>query len=150
MVKDYVKSVKGTDFPKFFESTVSQFEFDEHMKTFMKYREGLYTGGICVKEYLDLKKYGGKTNEYRVFYADHEIISVCRNSGQNDLTEKPPKILIDKYKYLESPFYTVDYAEVDDNTWKIIEAGDGQVSGLSDNQDHTAFYRALYMAFSEQ
>ncbi len=65
------------------------------------------------------------------------------------MTEKPPQILIDKYKYLESPFYTVDYAELDDNTWKIIEAGDGQVSGLSDNQDPSTFYRAVYVSLSD-
>lgn len=33
-----------------------------------KYRGNLLTGGICIKEFLDLKRYGEKTNEYRVFY----------------------------------------------------------------------------------
>ena len=40
------------------------------MKLFYNYRGNLYTGGICIKEYLLLRKYGDKTNEYRVFYVN--------------------------------------------------------------------------------
>lgn len=43
------------------------------MEKFYKYRGDLYTGGICIKEYLDLKKYSGKTNGYRVFFANGKI-----------------------------------------------------------------------------
>ena len=49
-----------------------------------------------------------------------------------------------KYKSLGSPFYTIDYAETSDGCWKVIEAGDGQVSGLSENQDYGAFFRAIF------
>ncbi|WP_442950781.1 hypothetical protein [Oribacterium sp. WCC10] len=30
-----------------------------------------------------------------------------------------------------------------------MEAGDGEVSGLSDNQDYEAYFRALYQCFKE-
>lgn len=143
MVKDYVKSVKGTDFPKYFENTVTQEEFDRQMETFYKYRSTLYTGGICIKEYLELKTYGGKTNEYRVFYIGGEIAAVSRNSGQGNFAPLPPNELTAKYKSLGSPFYTVDYAELADGSWRVIEAGDGQVSGLSDGQDIKALFRAI-------
>ena len=116
------------------------------MEVFYKYRGSLLTGNICIKEYLDLKRYNGKTNEFRVFYADHKIISICRNSIQPDYTAKPPEELVKKYKNLGSPYYTVDYAELSDGSWKIIEAGDGGVSGLSQGQDAGAYYRALYWA----
>lgn len=56
MVKDYVKSVKGTDFPIYFDSTVTQEEFDGWMEKFYQYRGNLFTGGICIKEYVDLLK----------------------------------------------------------------------------------------------
>lgn len=55
--------------------------------------------------------------------------------------------LIDKYKDLPSCYYTVDYAELSDGTWMIIEAGNGSVSGLSEGQNYEAFFRALYYAF---
>ena len=149
MVKDSVKSVKGTEFPAFFDRTISQDKFDDWMKVFYKYRGDLLTGALCIKEYLDLKKYDGKTNEFRVFYANHQVISVCRNSNQPGYTGGPPAILIEKYRNLPSPYYTVDYAELLDGTWKIIEAGDGGVSGLSSGQDMEAYYRNLYYALSD-
>ena len=148
MVKDYVKSVKGTEFPTYFDHAVDQHSFDQWMEVFYKYRGNLLTGGICIKEYLDLKKYGDRTNEFRVFYINHEIATVSRNSGQIQVTAEPPRELLEKYRNLPSVFYTVDLAELADGTWKIIEAGDGEVSGLSDGQDHEAFFRALYHCFA--
>lgn len=147
MVKDYVKSVKGTEFPKFFDESTTQEEFDRWMEVFYKYRGELLTGGICIKEYLDLKRYDGKTNEYRMFYAGGIGITLEPNSGQGDFTPNPPRTLLEKYCSLGSPFYTVDFAELADGSWKVIETGDGGVSGLSDRQDAGAFYRALHMAF---
>jgi hypothetical protein len=135
MVKDSVKSVKGTEFPAFFDQSTSQAEFDEAMKIFYKYRGNLLTGGICVKEYLDLKRYDGVTNEFRVFYANGKIISVSKNSKQPESVNKLPMELAEKYLGLNSPYYTIDYAELADGSWKIIEAGDGSVSGLSSGQD---------------
>lgn len=147
MVKDFVKSVKGTAFPKYFDSSITESRFREFMEMFMKYRGGLYTGGICIKEFLPLKQYGTRTNEYRVFYADRNIISVSRNSGQGSYAPEPPRELIEKYRRLESPYYTIDFAELEDGSWKIIEAGDGQVSGLSDGQDCGSYFGILRMAF---
>ena len=156
MVKDYVKSVKGTEFPVYFDETITQAEFDRWMEVFYKYRGELLTGGICIKEYLDLKRYNGKTNEYRVFYANRRSISCERNSGQ--MTTAPllplmfefPSVCELDYPHLGSPFYTVDFAELADGSWKVIETGDGGVSGLSDGQDAGAFYRSLYWAFKSE
>jgi hypothetical protein len=148
MVKDFVKSEKGTDFPKFFNSDViSEEEFSNWLKVFREYRSKLFTGGICIKEFVDLKKYGDRTNEWRVFYMNKNIISCSKNSGQKDFSVEVPKALTDKYKNLPSTFYTVDYAELADGSWKILEAGDGQVCGLSDNQDAKAFFRAIKASY---
>lgn len=149
MIKDFVKSVKGTEFPRFFDSSITQADFDEYMKIFYKYRGDLLTGGICVKEFLDLKYYGEKTNEYRVFYINNKIASVCRNSGQGTNTNEPPMDLIKKYSNLSSRYYTVDYAELSDGTWKVTEAGDGSVSGLSENQNTFDYFMTLFKAFDE-
>ena len=48
-----------------------------------------------------------------------------------------------KYKNLDCDYYTIDYAELEDGSWRIIEAGDGEVSGLAENQDYEQYYRAL-------
>lgn len=147
MVKDYVKSVKGTEFPKYFDQSITQEDFDKWMEIFYKYRGELLTGGICIKEYLNLKRYGKHTNEYRVFYINHEVATVSRNSGQPNYTAEPPIELIEKFRNLESPYYTIDYAELTDGTWRIIEAGDGSVSGLSEGQDYEQYFRALHQCF---
>lgn len=149
MIKDFVKSVKGTDFPKYFDASVSQDKFDEAMQLFYKYRGNLLTGGICVKEYLELQLYGNRPNEYRVFYACNEAVTVSKNSGQPEYAPKPSKELIEKYKNLPSCYYTVDYAELADGTWKVIEAGDGSVSGLSENQNAEYYFRALYYIWNK-
>ena len=147
ILKDYVKSVKGTDFPAYFDQSTTQSEFDHWMEVFYQYRGNLLTGGICIKEFLDLKKYGSKTNEYRVFYINHQIASVSRNSGQNADTPMPPQQMLEKYRNLPSVYYTIDYAELDNGSWTIIEAGDGSVSGLSEGLDYTQYFRSLYQCF---
>lgn len=144
MVKDFVKSVKGTEFPKYFDNSITQEEFDKWMEVFYKYRGDLLTGGICIKEYLDLKFYNNKSNEYRVFYANNEIVSISKNSAQPKYVATPPRELIEKYKDLPSCYYTIDFAELKDGSWKVIEAGDGSVSGLSENQNEEQYFKALY------
>lgn len=143
MIKDYVKSEKGTDIPKYFDKQTSVEDFFYWLDVFKQYRGKLFTGGICIKEYVDLKKYGENTNEWRVFYLNGNVLSVSRNSGQKDFAAEVPKSLVAKYRNLPSPFYTVDYGELSDGSWKILEVGDGQVSGLSDNQDAKAFFRGI-------
>lgn len=143
MVKDYVKSAKNTDFPVYFDRDISQTEFDRWMERFYEIRGELLTGGILAKQYVKLKKYGGHTNEYRVFYLRGQLISVCRNSLQPDYAAELPGSLAEKYAMLPSPFYTVDYAEKEDGQWVVVEAGDGGVSGLSERQDYEAFFRAV-------
>jgi len=147
-LKDYVKSIKGDSFPQCFSADITQEELDEWLKVFYQFRGDLFTGGICIKEFVDLKKYDGKTNEYRVFYVRGKAISIYRNSLQGNYTSEPPEELVYKYAYLNSPFYTIDFAEKEDGSWIIIETGDGQVSGLSEGQDPKVFFRALYHAMT--
>ncbi len=148
MVKDYVKSVKGTDFPKFLTKETTEEDFRKAMESFYKYRGDLISGGLCFKEYVDLMTYGNKTNEYRVFYVSHEVATISRNSLQPNYTPEPPADMINKYKDLPSVFYTLDYAELADGSWKILEAGDGSVSGPSEGQDLEAFYRAVFQCLN--
>ena len=86
----------------------------------------------------------------RLIYASKTFLlkQVIRNSLQGNYTAEPPAALIEKYKNLDSAFYTVDFAELSDGSWKIIEAGDGSVSGLSEGQDYGAFFRGLYHAMN--
>ena len=108
----------------------------------------MLTGGICVKEFLPLKFYGERTNEYRVFYINQKIATISKNSAQPNYVPEVPKKLVEKYNNIDSIYYTVDFAELENGTWKVIEAGDGSVSGLSEFQDVEQYYRALYHCFN--
>lgn len=143
LVKDYVKSVKNTAFPKFFDQRTSQADLDNWMKVFYKYRADLLTGGICIKKYVDLKKYVDHTNEWRVFYFEGSPFTILKNSNQTKSTPCVPKELVEKYSNLGSPFYTIDYGEKSNGQWIIIETGDGGVSGLPDQTDVVGFYKKL-------
>ena len=152
LVKDYVKSAKNTDFPTYFEPTISQDSFEKEMEKFYKYRGNLLSGGILCKKFETLRTYQGKTNEYRVFYSYNTIFSISPNSNQPSYSflPKPPMELIEKYSGFNSPLYTIDYAEKENGSFFIIEAGDGGVSGLSPGQDTTQFYRHLFYLFRRE
>lgn len=144
MIKDYVKSIKNTDFPTFIETPVTQEELDGYIQDFIGRRGGLFTGGIVLKEYVDLKKYEEATNEWRQFvFLRGAQLGLCRNSCQPRTTPEPPESYLSTRNIAVVPFYTVDYAELTDGTWTIIEAGDGQVSGLAESDDPTRFYEAM-------
>lgn len=152
IVKDFVKSVKGTEFPDVFDvNEITQVEFDSWIKVFYNYRCELLTGGICIKEYVDLRKYHCNnaefTNEFRVFYLFGTILAIGENSNQLSkeqcIHSKPPLPLILRYKNLESPFYTIDFAELSTGDWIIIEVGDGGVSGIPVAYSKDIFYKKL-------
>lgn len=143
MIKDYVKSVKGTAFPSCISTPLTQHELDELISDFINRRGDLFTEGIVFKEFVDLKRYGETTNEWRAFYFHGALLGVHQNSGQASNSPQPPNELIDSCKNLGSPYYTVDFAERGDGAWIILETGDGQVSGLALSQDPDDYYQAL-------
>lgn len=143
MVKDYVKSVKGTRFPVSFCTPVSQERMDEIVNEFVRLRGDLFTAGIVCKEYVDLARYGGATNEWRAFYLSGKLLNVCRNSKQPASVARPPEELVLACSNLGSPYYTVDFAERTDGAWIVVETGDGQVSGLAAAQDSVIYYQVL-------
>jgi len=140
MIKDYVKSVKETGFPSYFETPVKAEEMDKRISEFIELRGTLFTGGIVLKEYVDFKKYGEATNEYRAFFLKGQLLSLCRNSNQSDTCKPIPLDFVHSFDKLQSNYYTVDFGELSDGRWIIIETGDGQVSGLSPNQYMFKYY----------
>lgn len=86
MIKDYVKSAKGTELPSRISSAISQQQLDEYLEIFYRYRGDLLTGGICIKEYVELKTFNGRHNEYRVFYANGKAISIAESVANDEFT----------------------------------------------------------------
>lgn len=140
MIKDYVKSVKGTGFPIYFETPVSEESMKIYIDQFIYLRGVLFTNGIVIKDFVSFKKYGEIANEYRAFYLRGRVVSVSKNSNQSNNCPVVPYEFVEMFTGLKSNFYTVDFAELEDGKWIIIETGDGQVSGLSPNQYVFKFY----------
>lgn len=144
MIKDYVKSVKGTGFPSCIETPISQSDLDGLIAKFIDLRGDLFTGGIVLKEFVNLKKYAGFTNEWREFlFWRGKKLGLSRNSQQPMDTPEPPDSYLSTRNIVICPFYTIDFAELEDGSWTIIEAGDGQVSGLAAADSPTRFYEEL-------
>ena len=143
MVKDYVKSAKDTNFPTYFETPVDNDKMNQMILEFLQHRDMLYTGGIVLKDFVDLKRYADATNEYRAFYLNGKLISLNKNSNQPDNSNDVPGNLTEQFTNLPSNFYTVDFAELANGNWIVIEVGDGQVSGLSPNQYIIKFYESI-------
>lgn len=141
MIKDFVKSVKGTNFPICFDQSYSNSVLDDFINQFKEMRGELFSEGIVIKEFVDLKRYDGKTKEYRLFYLDGKIINIFPQDIYED--KLIPTGFISLIPSLNSNFYTVDIAEKEDDSWIIIEAGDGQVSGLPEYKDAKEFYKHM-------
>lgn len=140
MIKDYVKSVKGTKFPLYFETPIDQEIINNYIKEFIALRNNLFTQGIVIKEFVELKKYNSTTNEFRAFYMKNQLITLSRNSNQPEGCPIISLDFVEQFKTLGSNYYTIDFAELESGEWIIIETGDGQVSGLSPNQYVFKYY----------
>jgi len=144
ILKDFVKSEKGTNL-FFIKKDILFDDFVEMMKSFIKARGELFNIGLIFKEYKKLKKYKEVTNEWRAFYLNHKLIILDLNTNtSNKDFNKPPTNLVNKYSNLiDSNFFTLDFAELENNEWIILEGGDGQVSGLTPNSNEMKFYNML-------
>lgn len=153
LMKDYVKSVKGSDFPAYFDSSWDSARLDEAVRQFCALRDRLFVKGIVLKQYVPLYRGGcssnapgepsGASNEYRAFYLDGRLLTLSPNSNQPSGYDRVPVSFVNAIPRLDSHFYTVDFAQLSDGTWTVIETGDGQVSGLSPNQFVFKFYDEL-------
>ena len=147
LMKDFVKSAKGT--PGLFKmsSEISGEELLDKVEKFIEHRGVLFNEGLVFKEFVDLKKYGENVNEYRLFFYDRKLISISQNSNLKESHNKPDSETIDLIGKvaceIDSNFFTIDIAEMEKGVWMIIEIGDGQVSGLSPNQNCFEYYTTM-------
>lgn len=144
-IKDYVKSCKTTEGVEKLSRNIYKDELVDKIAQFVKERGKLFTGNIVLKEFVDLKKIKGKTNEWRAFYLYGERISLHQNSYL-DTNIIPPTNLIEDIGIRighYSNFFTVDFALTEQQEWIVIETGDGQVSGLPTGEELN-FYNNLF------
>ena len=140
IIKDYVKSEKGFNDIFLLEKSLNKEDFFERVLKFKNSRGKLFSEGIVFKEYHKLRNYGDRTNEYRFFVLNGNIISVSQNTGLTYGQSPDYNFLKEIIPNIDSNFFTIDIAEKEDGTWMVLECGDGQVSGLSPDQDEFIYY----------
>ncbi len=148
LIKDYVKSAKGNPDLFILKKELNSDEFYERVERFVKERGNLFEKGIVLKQVIDLKKYEGQTNEWRIFFLNQEPISIGFNSEKLIGQSRPSLSSLVKFhelgKKIESNFFTMDIAEKEDGEWIVLEMGDGQVSGLAAQEEPIKFYNVMY------
>jgi len=149
IMKDFVKSAKHISELFIIPSGIKGVELLERAEKFIKVRGDSFNEGLVFKEFADLKRDSDdKLNEWRLFYYEGKLASSSPNSNQSRTDFNHPEDFIESVVngiafQIDSNFFTIDIAEKEDGSWIIIENGDGQVSGLSPNQNFLEFYASL-------
>lgn len=138
IVKDFVKSLKGFDFPEYLNSSLSDNALNWFIDKFKDLRCNLFTGGIVLKEYVELDK----MNEFRAFYINGKVAFIYDSLGYSDVPDEVND-LANKLCILDSDFYTIDFARLKSGNYIAIEIGDGQVSGIPSDRMSDKLYSSI-------
>lgn len=112
-IKDFVKSLK-TSVGSLVKNPAEAGRVVEEMREF----RGEIEGGLCVRRYVPFQA----SAERRYF------VLKGRPFAPDDLPIPP--IVEEVAARINSPFFSVDIAPLEDGTWNVVEVGDGQVTDL--------------------
>ena len=150
IVKDFVKSAKHRWHEAcFIPEETERGQFNEIIKAFLDARGNLFEKGIVLRRFHRFVKLqddlrGQPVNEeYRLFMWDAKLLAATpslRGAGPLESLDEWQSIA----KRFQNRFISIDVARQEDNSWLIVEVGDGGVSGLPDSIDAKYFYEALF------
>jgi len=149
IIKDWVKSAKnrwkeGCFIPAY----TSEQTFREIYRVFREERGKLFNRGVVLREFLPIKESGTDIGgqpvieETRLFFWKGKLLARPEMKSPSPLDDLARwEGIAEKFS---SPFITIDVARLTDGTWKIIETGDGGVSGLPMWLASERFYACLW------
>lgn len=152
IVKDYVKSRKHEwKEACFIPDSSDESSVARVTKRFLELQDDDLQGGLVFREIVELQPVGTHpksgmplTLEYRFFVIYGDVISVSPYWDAEYVTDAPPvESFLTVLSQVRSPFFSCDVARRTTGDWIIVELGDGQVAGLPEQCDVTAFYRNL-------
>lgn len=149
IIKDWVKSAKrrwkeGCFIP----AGTTEEKFREIHRVFREERGKLFNRGVVLREFMPIVERGGDVRglpvieETRLFFWKGEVVLRPEAKGPSALDELARWEAI--ARRFQSPFITIDVALLTDGMWKIVEVGDGGVSGLPMGLDPLRFYASLW------
>lgn len=160
VIKDYVKSQKHYWSEACYVPRADDLDAVERvLRRFVELQGEFLVGGIVFREFVPLKKLGVHpkskmplSREFRIFFLNKKPISILKYWDEASDPEQAPNLerFLKIGRDIQSPFFAMDVAETEDGDWLILELGDGQVSGLSEDADLQRFYKALANGLQEE
>lgn len=149
IIKDWVKSAKsrwkdGCYLP----AHTTEERFREVYRVFREERGKLFNRGVVLREFLPIVERGSSVmglpviEETRLFMWKGRILVPPSATPPSPLDERERWETL--ARRFQSPFITVDVAHLTDGSWRVVEVGDGGVSGLPMGLDPERFYAALW------
>jgi ATP-grasp domain-containing protein len=153
VLKDYVKSCKHAwEEACFIPDSADEAGVERVVKAFLEWQgEGL-NEGLVFREFVELASIGTHpqsgmplTKEFRAFIWRGQELAIYPywEEASYEDTDLPREWLAEVAARVESPFFTLDFAERREGGWLVIELGDGQVAGLPPSAEASSFYAGL-------
>lgn len=151
LIKDWVKSAKTKWKDACFlpRETTSE-RFREIFANFRAERGSLFNRGVVFREFMPIVETGRDlrgqplVEEVRLFFWRGSILVSPLGRVPSPMAERAR--WEDLAGRFASPFVTIDVAYLTDGTWRVVEVGDGGVSGLPVGLGAEEFYPSLRKA----
>lgn len=160
IVKDYVKSRKHEWHEACFIPSAADHDAVARVtRRFLELQGAEVSGGLVFREFVALQPLTQHarsgmplTQEFRRWFVDSACVlsSFYWDEGAYTIAGAPDDLFAAQARTIGSRFFTMDVAQRTDGSWIIVELGDGQVAGLPETADATAFYGALRNALDRR
>ncbi|OEJ28038.1 hypothetical protein AS594_29670 [Streptomyces agglomeratus] len=146
VVKDFVKSRKHEwDEACFVPSLAHTDKLSAVVRRFFELQDDSLAGGLVVREYEPFVPGG----EARVWWVDGEpVLTTAHPDSPAELPAPCLTAVRPAVRALGCRWVTTDLALREDGVWRVVEVGDGQVSGLPAGSDPSPLFDALTLAGS--
>jgi len=153
IVKDFVKSRKHEwEEACYIPSAADRVAVERVVRKFLDLQGEDLAEGLVFREFVEFERLGSHsksgmplTKEFRLFFLDHQPLCWMQYWEEGDYGSATPPL--DRFheiaRSVQSCFFTMDVAKRKDGKWMVVELGDGQVAGLPESADVSAFYAAL-------
>ncbi len=153
VLKDYVKSQKHAwKEACFIPNAADAAGVERVVRRFLELQGPDLNEGLVFRDFVELEQIGVHPKsglplfrEHRVFFLDGEPVFTCRywDEAEYGDGEAPIDRFRDVARRVRSRFFSMDIAKKTSGEWIVVELGDGQVAGLPDHADRTAFLAAI-------
>lgn len=144
MVKDFVKSRKGEPEAFFVADLADAAALRKTAECFIERQGPDLAGGLVVRAFEDFIGTDGRAAEARVWWVRGEPVVIGPHPDHPTAVVEPDLTgVAEAVAALGCPFVTTEVAQRADGTWRVVEAGDGQVSDFPRGTGPEPLLRAL-------